>query len=248
MSVHLRRSFASALCLFLAACLTLEPVSPGKELSITLPDERPVPEMIVLRSTAATTDLAATAGGLTGAGAGFTAAWGCGFFVFLCAPVFMAIGGAAGGYSAGSVADLASEAPRRDSIGHLQQRLAAFGAANPIDIQFTKVLVDKAWPHWKIVPEPSLNALTVQPLGLTLRAESPQRITLEMRVIVAMKSETSAMVPTPFAAFTAGFWHESPSASIEQWMDEAFLKAAVDSACESIARQIVVALATPAAN
>ena len=254
-----RRSVALALCvcLCLTACSPLQQLTPGTELTIRLPDQLPPHRLATIEAaTRSEANVAAgagvAAGGALGASAGLSASVACGFAIIICAPVFMIAGGVTGVGAAGVVeaATRDSEPPRdssRENLQDLERRLAAFAQANEPHEQFRRVLADRASAHWRVVPASTKNTLTVQLADFALRAESEERITLEVRVAVNMESEdalsTSASRP-PLAPMIGVFAYQGSAATLGQWMDASgdFLNTEVARAYEALARQIVAAM------
>lgn len=186
-----QRGIASILIACLAGCSPLPALTSGTELSInTLPRSGPAADVRVDTTRTSDTHPAEGAaegatvatGGVVGASAGLAASAACGLAIVVCAPIFMLVGGAAGAGGAG-LAVMASRGPEGDlgpdPLKTLAGRLAAYGRENQVDEQLRLVIVDKATPHWRVVPVSSRNSMSVQVTGFLLRAESPQRISLD---------------------------------------------------------------------
>ena len=144
--------------------------------------------------------------------------------------------------------DSSPESVKERRFVDLDRRLVAFTQANELDEQFRRVLVDRASAHWRVVPASTRNTLTVRLAGFALRAESEERIALEVWVAVTMDSVDAARSgpPSPGPAVLRGeFVYQGSVADIGQWMDESgdFLRLEVARAYDSIAQQIVTALA-----
>ena len=250
-----RRGLALALCACQIACAPLPQLTSGTDLTIKLPDQLPSHRQTsveVSRPSEANVARGAGvgAGGVLGASAGLAASAACGFMIIVCAPIFMLAGGATGVGAAGIVEAAAQD---RDAVKEpdrrwvdLDRRLVAFAQANELDEQFRRVLVDRASAHWRVVPASTRNSLTVRLAGFALRAESEERIALEVSVAVRMDSEDalSATASRGPVVLQGEFRHQGSTAHIEQWMDESgdFLRSEVARAYESIAQQIVNAL------
>ena len=266
MNDAVQQGVASALCVCLAACSPLAALPKGKELAITVPDVASLqPDVSLPRASKSAAP--ATAVGAAGVGAGIAAAAACpGFTFLLCAPIFDFAGGVGG---AGAVT-LAADAPdpHRDVVRELEEKLAAFARANEINEELRLVLSEKAKPHWHVVPSSAQNSITVQVIGLSLRGENLEQVSLVVQATVAVRTvdaevwrpaasanswpqlgETLSPV-SGHATVRGSFFHEGSSADVSLWMDESgeFLKAAVSAACESIAQQIVAALANRPAS
>lgn len=272
----LRRSVASWVLLCFTGCTALPPMPPlaaGHELAITLPQQEPRRDLKVDVSTASdaiTTDGVATAtSGALGASAGLAASVGCGLLIVICAPVFMLAGGAAGAGGMAAMADTSRPAADYSTIHRLkrlEERVAAYSKAKPMDEELRLVVIHKASPHWQIVPVSTRHSVSVQVTGFALRAESAERISLEVRATMFMTREdvdhapmaasawpqfdTTPKPPAARAVFSGSFWYESSAAGLAQWMDESgeFLNAEFARAYESIAKQIVAALGAPPAS
>lgn len=272
-----RGSIASILAVCLAACSPLPALTSGTELSInTLPRSGTAGDIRVDTTRASDTHPAEGAaegatvasGGVIGASAGLAASAACGLAIVVCAPIFMVVGGAAGASGAG-LAVMASRGPEGnlgpDPLKTLAGRLAAYGRENQVDEQLRLVIVQKARPHWRVVPVSSRNSMSVQVTEFLLRAASPERISLEVRAMVRMNSEDMHQAPMQAsswpqlgappktsgpAVISATFYHEGASAGMNQWMDDSgdFLRAEAARAYESIARQIIAALAPRPTN
>ena len=255
------RALALALCVCQVACSQLPQLTPGTDLTIRLPDQLPSQRHPTLEvSTPSDPSLPRGAGvataGVVGANAGLAASVACGFMIIVCAPVFMLVGGATG-VGAAAVVEAATQdgdsppesvKDSRRRFVDLDRRLAAFTQANELDEQFRRVLADQASAHWRVVPASARNTLTVRLAGFSLRAESEDRLALEVWVAVTMDSldALGATTPSPGPRVLRGeFLHQGSTAHIDQWMDESgdFLRTEVARAYESIAQQIVAALA-----
>jgi hypothetical protein len=202
------------------------------------------------------------AAGVAGAAAGVAAASACpGYTVLLCLPIFTFAGGLGGIAAVGLASDTSQ--PHGDVVRALEQKLAAHAPAGELNERLRLALIEKARPHWKVVPASAQNSMTAQVIALSLRGDDLERVSLVMQVSVVIKSvdaqvwrpaiwssvgpqvgETLSPASGP-ATVRGSFFHQGASAGVGAWMDDSgeFLEAALTAACESIAQQIATALA-----
>ena len=255
------RGLATLSCVAFGACSNLPPalppIPPGEPVSIEFSADSSVPEINVAATAGGTVG---TAGGAVGAGAGVAASLACGFLVIICLPAF-ALGGAATGGFAGTVAGM-SAAPPRAELDDLRQRVDAFARENDQRGQFLDALSAKAMTRWHVIPESAPTRMTLHMTGLALQAWSEEEVWLAVTVQVVVLTPhsdahlsryVSAASPPPKvgpAPIAGIFNYKGPPSSISSWRDGSgdFLRAALARAYQELAQQIVAALSGDAAR
>jgi hypothetical protein len=179
----------------------------------------------------------------TGAGTGMLAGGmsglSCGPFAVLCVPAGMLVGSLVGG-AAGTVVGVTATLPD-DKAAQLRARLArAREAHDPIE-EVRRNLADRTRSRWQLDSPSPRSTITLELQELLLSSTRDERIGLEIRVLVSVRTGLTAE-PTRKV-----FEYLAPQTALAIWLDERsdFVDNLLTLGSQQIAAQLVSELAGP---